>query len=213
MQRLWQQFLADESGVVVSSELVLVGTVGVLGMVVGLEAVCSSVNQELNDLSHAFGAIDQSFSFRSLNKVGHGWIRGSGFNDRGDFCDCAAISQTEVIGQVGEAQVGSRALVQETPLVTSPPVVQERVVSERVIDEAIVTPCPPKPAAPVGCDPKGEIIEEHIIRRRISPDCAKSLPPAPPIEPDAIQPTPDHSHPPREPEPEKAKPQPRKKSK
>lgn len=81
MKNLWQKLLADETGVVLSSEIALVGTVGVLGMVVGLEAVTSSVNSELNDLASAFGAIDQSYNYRSIAKPGHAWVRGSGYND------------------------------------------------------------------------------------------------------------------------------------
>ncbi len=101
MKNLWQQLLADEMGVVLSSELALVGTVGVLGMVAGLEAVTRSVTSELNDLSSAFGAIDQSFNYRGISKAGHARASGSGFNDRGDLGDCVLISQNDVSGASG----------------------------------------------------------------------------------------------------------------
>ena len=55
--------LNDESGFIVSAELILVLTIAVLSMVVGLAEVAIAVNTELNDLSNAFGAINQSFAY------------------------------------------------------------------------------------------------------------------------------------------------------
>ncbi len=162
MRSFLEKLLMDESGVVISSELALVGTVGVLGMVVGLEAVTSSVTSELNDLASAFGAIDQSYSYRSIAKPGHAWVRGSGFNDRGDACDCIVISQTDVVGK-------EQGIVAQQAIVSSAPVLQETVVEERVIDEVLV-----QPEVLVEC-PEDEIIEEHIIRRRVRADCDKTL--------------------------------------
>lgn len=166
MKNLWQKFMADEAGVVVSSEIALVGTVGVLGMVVGLEAITSSVNSELNDFASAIGALDQSYNFRSTAKLGHAWARGAGFNDAGDFCDCNSIVSTDVIGK----GTGSGESV-----VSSAPIVQEQIIEERVIDEATVEP-PAVVTVPQVCPcPDDEIIEEHIIRRRVRSDCDKSF--------------------------------------
>lgn len=205
MKSLWKKLLMDESGVVISSELALVGTVGVLGMAVGLEAVTSSVTSELNDLASAFGAIDQSFNYRSIGKVGHAWVRGSGFNDRGDFCDCGVISQTDVGGLVGASNIVSGEFTQgevAQAAVVSAPVVQETVVEERVVDEVLV-----EPEVLVECP--DEIIEEHIIRRRVRADCDKTLRVVPKAPKATLQP---HSpnlkpHPELDPMP-KSKPQP-----
>ncbi len=81
----------DEAGVVVSAELVLVLTVAVLAMVVGLSEVAVAVNTELNDLSNAFGALDQSYFYTGF-KAGDGWkmksaVAGACFRDRTDDCD------------------------------------------------------------------------------------------------------------------------------
>ena len=175
MKNLWQRFLEDETGVILSSELALVGTVGVLGLVVGLEAVTCAVNSELNDLASAFGAIDQSFNYRSLSKVGHARVSGSGFNDSSDFCDCAVISQGDVSGARGlggssQATFGqSQATFSQSAVVNSAPVVREQVIQERMIDEVLVQPTTVRAATQV-C-PDDEIIEEHIIRRRVRADC------------------------------------------
>lgn len=194
MQRHWRRLIEDETGFIISSELVLVGTVAVLGMIVGLEAVSSAVIQELNDLAHAFGSMSQSFNFRSISKVGHAWVSGSGFSDRGDFCDCVPIAQTDVVGRFG-------GTIGESVAVAPGPIVQERVISEKVVEEKpIITP---KPTAPVCCETKGEIIEEHIIRRRIAPDCTTTVLPALPTETPMPQPE-------RKQKPEKAPPKPKK---
>ena len=83
----------DENGFVVSAELVLVLTIGVLSMIVGLHAVTKSITQELNDVSSAFGAIDQSYQYRGLVKSRHAAMTGSGFSDSQDDCDCSIIIQ------------------------------------------------------------------------------------------------------------------------
>lgn len=211
MNSLWRRLKQDESGFVISSELVLVGTVCVVGMVVGLEAVSSAVNNEMNDLAHAFGAVNQSYNYRSIAKVGHARVSGSGFNDAGDFCDCAPIVQTEVGGTAESAVIVQPSVA--APVV-APPAVREQVIQERVIDEVIVEEAPVKVAPKVCCE--GEIIEEHIIRRRIHPDCSplKLDCAAPPLKRE-ILPEPDAKPLPPEPKSrsEKAEPKPKPKKK
>jgi len=87
---LWQ----DEAGFVISAELVLVLTIGVLAMVVGINAVAKSVVMELNDVSNAIGALDQSFAYRGLRKPGHAAVHGSAFIDSSDECDCSVVYTT-----------------------------------------------------------------------------------------------------------------------
>ncbi len=94
----------DEAGFVVSAELVLVLTIAVLGMVVGLASVRDSLTEELNDVSAAFGAVNQSFTIRGVFKTSntakaHGAAAGAGYDDRGDDCDCKAISYVDVCGK------------------------------------------------------------------------------------------------------------------
>ncbi len=95
MLRLARALWNDEVGLVISAELVLVLTVGVLMLVVGLHAVSKAVNQELNDVSNAFGTISQSFKYDGLKKPYHSYVSGSAFKDRGDDCDCTEIRQVK----------------------------------------------------------------------------------------------------------------------
>jgi len=79
-------FWNDEAGFVVSSELVLIGTILVLGVVVGLATVRDQVVQELGDLALAISNINQSYSFSGV--TGHtSSTAGSLFIDELDFCD------------------------------------------------------------------------------------------------------------------------------
>jgi hypothetical protein len=83
--------LNDENGFIVSSELVLVATIAVLALVVGLSEVAVAVNTELNDLSNAFGALNQSYSFTGFSAQGNCKTKssfgGSCFTDQVDDCD------------------------------------------------------------------------------------------------------------------------------
>lgn len=88
-----RQILNDESGFIVSAELVLVATILVIGMIVGLSEVQHAVVQELNDVGDAIGALNQSYSYSGFSAFKHGWCHlavrtaGSSFVDLADDCD------------------------------------------------------------------------------------------------------------------------------
>ena len=79
--------LHDEAGFIVSSELILVATVAVLSLVVGLSEISHNVNQELEDVGSAFGALQQSYVYRGLSTRDKGCVVGSSFRDESDYCD------------------------------------------------------------------------------------------------------------------------------
>ena len=76
----------DEHGFIVSAELVLVGTILVLGMIVGLTELSFNVNQELEDLGSGIGAINQTYYF-TLASGRKGEVVGSTNLDFQDECD------------------------------------------------------------------------------------------------------------------------------
>lgn len=83
---MFQQFWNDENGFVVSTELVLIATVLVLGMIVGLTTLRDQVIAELADVAAAFSNSNQSYSFSGI--TGHSSsTAGSIFDDNTDFCD------------------------------------------------------------------------------------------------------------------------------
>lgn len=82
LSRLWN----DEAGFVISSELVLVATILVIGMIVGLTTVRDQVVQELADVAGAISDVNQSYSYSAV--IGHtSSTAGSDFVDLVDFCD------------------------------------------------------------------------------------------------------------------------------
>jgi Flp pilus assembly pilin Flp len=99
---LWK----DEAGFIVSAELVLIATIAVLAMVVGLAEVANAINQELEDVASAFGAVNQSYRYQGL--TGHGGTsNGTSFNDAVDFCDGANDIASTAPTPEGGGQGGS----------------------------------------------------------------------------------------------------------
>ena len=72
----------------------LVATIAVLAMVVGLSEVAASINQELNDVANAFGAINQSYSYQGMQGCNSNTSAGSSYFDCVDQCDLNFISLT-----------------------------------------------------------------------------------------------------------------------
>ena len=99
MTTLFTKLIHDEAGFIVSAELVLVATVGVLSMIVGLSEVALNVNNELEDVGSAFGSINQTVHVKGTS--GHnGFVGGSCFHDQVDFCD--ATGDIQSVGADGE---------------------------------------------------------------------------------------------------------------
>jgi Flp pilus assembly pilin Flp len=86
MTYLLARLHADEGGFVVSAELVIIATLVVIGLIVGLAEVANGVNEELEDVGSAIGALNQTYVVQGT--VGHkARLRGSKFFDKSDFCD------------------------------------------------------------------------------------------------------------------------------
>lgn len=86
MTNLINALINDESGFIISAELVLVSTIAVLAMVVGLSEVALNVNNELEDVGSAFGALNQTYAIKGVK--GHqGSASGTEFRDNSDHCD------------------------------------------------------------------------------------------------------------------------------
>ncbi|QDT42252.1 hypothetical protein Pan241w_23340 [Gimesia alba] len=86
--KMFQQLWNDENGFVVSTELVLIATVLVLGMIVGLTTLRDQVIAELADVAAAISNTNQTYTFTGI--TGHSSsTAGSIFLDNEDFCDAA----------------------------------------------------------------------------------------------------------------------------
>ena len=94
VQKLWQ----DECGLVMSAEVVTIGTLGVLGAVVGLNAASTAVDQELKEFAGAIRSLDQSYGY-----VGHqscrAWSAGSYYRQQDvqkSLADLCADGDTDI---------------------------------------------------------------------------------------------------------------------
>ena len=77
--RLFNELWNDETGVVLSAEAVVVGTVLVAGVGAGLNVVASAVDGELRDFGYAVRSLDQSYSVPQRKGCCGAWTAGSKF--------------------------------------------------------------------------------------------------------------------------------------
>ena len=96
--RTQRNLLHDESGFIVSAELILILTMFICAVAVGFGVVKDAIATELNDISDAIGAVDQSYTFSGhqaptgTDGVFHGTCAAFGFQDAEDECDCQVIT-------------------------------------------------------------------------------------------------------------------------
>ncbi|MEW4490491.1 branched-chain amino acid aminotransferase [Thalassoglobus sp. JC818] len=126
MANFLKQLLSDESGFVVSSELVLVGTIAVTGTLVGLVEVRNSAVNELNDLGDSLENLNQSYCYGGLAGC-RSATAGSQFIDQVDVIEESDLNviyeqpseQTSVEGSSAIEQSGPIRF--PTPIRTLPP--------------------------------------------------------------------------------------------
>lgn len=88
-----KQLLSDEAGFVVSTELVLISTIVIIGMITGLTTLRDGVVQELSDVSAAIGSVENSYTFNSVNAHTSA-TNGSAFTDQADYCEANTGTDT-----------------------------------------------------------------------------------------------------------------------
>ncbi len=67
MKSMFRNFVRSEEGFILSTEAVLIGTITVLGMIVGLAEIRNNVVQELGDYSQAVAQLSQDYSYSSVS--------------------------------------------------------------------------------------------------------------------------------------------------
>ena len=70
MFNLARKLFNDESGYIMSAELVLIGTIVTLSLVVGLSEISFAVNNELHDVANAYNALSEDSDSRYLEPLG-----------------------------------------------------------------------------------------------------------------------------------------------
>jgi hypothetical protein len=101
MSRLLARFWADDCGAVLSSELLFLFTMLVVGTVSGLTAMRQALVSELVESANALMALNQSYSFSGVTISGVASTAGSSASDQSNTismgsaaASTAAISQT-----------------------------------------------------------------------------------------------------------------------
>ena len=113
LNRLWM----EETGAILSAEVMLVASILVIGVIAGLSSLRDSIVTELADVAQALGNVNQSYSFGGVS--GHHVYNGGGmFVDNTDFCDtpdlavfqaakCVTICSTPITGGIGGGNDGT----------------------------------------------------------------------------------------------------------
>ncbi len=78
MATCFQRFLRDESGMVITAELIMIITIAVISLSAGWGAVSQMLVSELADVANAVGSMDQSYSYVGVSAPGHATCSGGG---------------------------------------------------------------------------------------------------------------------------------------
>lgn len=86
VKRMGKSLWKDERGFIISSELVLISTVGVLGLLVGMGCLRDAMIGEFRDVAGSIGALNQSYAFGGMSArnwwcCNKSWTAGSTFVD------------------------------------------------------------------------------------------------------------------------------------
>ena len=88
-----QRFWNDDAGFIISTELALIATILVIGLIVGITSIRDQVVQELADIGGMISQLNQSYSFSAITGH-HSSTAGSFGVDLVDSCDisCGDVS-------------------------------------------------------------------------------------------------------------------------
>jgi Flp pilus assembly pilin Flp len=99
-----KSFWQDDTGAIVSIEMILIITIAVLALIVGWSEVAHAVNTELDDISNAVGKFSQSYQYSGFHSYktvnGAQAIKsiyyGSAFYDAPDDCDGSCSGTSDI---------------------------------------------------------------------------------------------------------------------
>jgi Flp pilus assembly pilin Flp len=99
MRKFMSQLWKDEAGFVISSELIFVATLLVIGLLTGLTTIRDQVLGELGDVADAISEFDQSYSVSAVTAHAAS-TSGAVFADKNDFCETAATPSDQIGGSL-----------------------------------------------------------------------------------------------------------------
>ncbi|MDA0809037.1 MAG: hypothetical protein O2983_13235 [Planctomycetota bacterium] len=92
MATCFHRFLRDESGLVITAELIMIITIAVISLSAGWGAVASMLAEELEDVANSVGSLNQSYNYRGISAPGHASCSGGGFNDSANLVNVSTSS-------------------------------------------------------------------------------------------------------------------------
>lgn len=100
------RFVCDDAGFIVSSESLLLGTIGVLGSIVGLAEVRNAVVEELGDFSGAVAMLSQDYAYTSVTSA----------NVADDIETAGSVYEDDIDDQqLGDGSVGANGILVLNP--------------------------------------------------------------------------------------------------
>ncbi|MDC0662274.1 hypothetical protein [Marinobacter sp. SS21] len=104
-----------QAGFVMTTELVLLSTVMVIGLVAGMVTMRDSLTAEMEDVAEAIGHLDQTYAFNGIvNGENTAAVEGSVYGDAtdslaGDDVEFSFVAATPLEGATTAASLGSSA--------------------------------------------------------------------------------------------------------
>jgi hypothetical protein len=92
MATCFHRFLRDESGLVITAELIMIITIAVISLTAGWGAVAAMLAEELEDVANSVGSLNQSYNYRGISAPGHASCSGGGFNDSANLVNVSTSS-------------------------------------------------------------------------------------------------------------------------
>ena len=94
VKRLW----SDKKGFVVTTELMLVATILVIGLIVGLQGARVAIVTEMADVGEAIGEVSQTYQYSGVQGH-HASTNGSAWSDTADTCELGIAAQSGINSQ------------------------------------------------------------------------------------------------------------------
>lgn len=109
----WSNTAKKQAGFVMTTELVLLSTVMVVGLVAGMVTMRDALTAEMEDMAEAIGHLDQTYAFDGIvNAQNTAAIEGSVYGDAtdtnaGDDAEFTFVAATPLEGGTTAASIGS----------------------------------------------------------------------------------------------------------
>ena len=167
MRDFIRQIASDERGFIISSELVIIGTILVLGLVVGMTTLQTALVEEFTDVGRAVSSLNQSYGVSGFRSTGFGACRIKAWKGGSSFMDAGALNFATAAYETG-------GVVRQRPLAD--------------LGMRPTCPVPTPPALPSGpCCPAPDVVCPHNVGPAI--ECPQGNP-CLPYQPGVAEPIP-----------------------